>query len=720
VTSLFDPASVAVIGASENKSKWGYWLAAGALRGRHRRTVTLVNRSGGAIDGVDFVPALDTPVDLAVISVPAAGFLAAVTSALEAGASAVVGVTAGVPAADAEQARLLVRESGARLLGPNCMGVASAADELQLLWGDLPAGSIGLLSQSGNLAIELGMIARRSGLGFSRFASLGDALDLSAVDLLPEVAEGARAVALYLEDVGDGRAFVDTAAELVRGGTPVVLLTAGRSAAGARAAASHTGALASDSRILEVACRAAGVILVDSPTKLLEMTRVSAAMVPGRQWWPAGTRVGIVADGGGHGVIAADLAAARGLSVPALRPQTQSAIAAMLPPTASATNPVDLAGGGERDLRTYAAVPRVLADSGDVDAVLVTGYFGGYAADLGGDYVEREGSVADALAEVSGTVPVVVHSMAADSVTGERLSAGGVPVWFAVEDAISALASRAPADPAPRVDPQPPVAADADPYWAGRALLAEAGVECARALEAGTLDEVRKAGAELGFPLVLKAMGLAHKSDVGGVALGLETPDALGQACADMLARLDPVAFSVEEMVPAQDTIEMIVGARRDPRFGPVVLAGFGGVLTEVLDDSAVDLAPVTRDRALAMLDRLRGVRLLDGFRGGPAVSRSALADVIVAVSRIAAAHPEIAEFDVNPVLVGAGHAVALDAHLAVASVGPRDEARRQLPASGSVASVGPRDEARRQLPASGSVASVGPTDSAGRTMVAS
>jgi acetate---CoA ligase (ADP-forming) len=667
-SSLFNPSSVAVIGASENKSKWGYWLAKGALSGRHRRQVTLVNRTGGAIDGVPFVPTLNTTIDLAVISVPAPGFVDAVAASLEAGASAVVGVTAGVAAADAQQARSLVRGSGARLLGPNCMGVASAADDLQLLWGDLPPGEIGLLSQSGNLAIELGMIARRTGLGFSRFASLGDALDLSAVDLLPLVADGAQAVALYLEDIGDGRAFVDAAGALVAAGTPVVLLTAGRSTAGARAAASHTGALASDLRILEAACRAAGVFLVDSPTKLLEMTRVGVTTRTGRQWWPAGTRVGIVGDGGGHGVIAADLAAAAGLDVPSLSPQTQSAILALLPPTASATNPVDLAGGGERDLATYARVPRLLAESGEVDAVLVTGYFGGYSADLGGEYVEREGAVADDLATVARDLTVVVHSMAADSVTGDRLRAGGVPAWFAVEDAIAALASNGPTGAAPRVSPQEPIGPDADSYWAGRRLLAEAGVATAHAVHASTVDEVRKAGAELGFPLVLKALGLAHKSDAGGVVLGLETPDALANACDDMVARLDPPGFSVEEMVPARDGIEMIVGARRDPRFGPVVLVGFGGVLTEALDDSAVDLAPVSRERAAAMIARLRGAALLNGFRGRPPVDRDALADVIVAVSRIAAAHPEIAEFDVNPVLVTPGGTVALDAFAQVAS----------------------------------------------------
>lgn len=664
--TLFNPKSVAIIGASEDRSKWGYWLSVGALRGRDHRRVTLVNRRAGSIEGVHFVPTLDgEAIDLAVISVPAAGFVVAVTAALAAGASALIGVTAGVPAADVAQALSLVRAAGASLLGPNCMGVASAADDLQLLWGDLPSGEIGLLSQSGNLAIELGMIARRAGLGFSRFASLGDARDLTAVDLLPAIAEGASAVAMYLEDVGDGRALVEKTQALVDSGTPVVLLTAGRSAAGAKAAASHTGALATGSSVLAAACRAAGAVLVNTPTELLEATRVSSAAKRGRRWQPVGPRIGIVGDGGGHGVIAADLAESVGLRTPTLSAALQERILAQLPPTASALNPIDLAGGGERDLDTYADVSRELATSGEVDAVVLTGYFGGYASDLGGEHAAREEAVADRIASIAAEtgVPVVVHSMAADSATCERLRAGGVPTWFGIEHAVSALASRRPAPAAARVPAEPPIKAGRDPYWAARDLLGDAGVRFPRAIAASSQADVERAGADVGFPCVLKALGVAHKSDVGGVALRLATVDQLAAAHAGMAARLAPAWFSVEEMIAASG-VEMIVGARHDPRFGPVVMAGLGGVLAEAFTDTAVELAAVSLEQAEAMVSRLRGIELLRGFRGSKPLDVTALADVIVAVSRVAAAHPEIAELDVNPVLVTEDGVVALDAHL--------------------------------------------------------
>jgi acyl-CoA synthetase (NDP forming) len=202
-----------------------------------------------------------------------------------------------------------------------------------------------------------------------------------------------------------------------------------------------------------------------------------------------------------------------------------------------------------------------------------------------------------------------------------------------------------------------------DPYWAARDLLGGAGVRFPRAIPASSITELERAADDVGFPCVLKALGVAHKSDVGGVALRLETFEHLAAAHAEMAERLAPAWFSVEEMVAASG-VEMIIGARNDPRFGPVVMAGLGGVLAEAFADTAVELAAVTREQAEAMVSRLRGIELLRGFRGSKALDVAALADVIVAVSRVAAAHPEIAALDVNPVLVTEDGVIALDAHL--------------------------------------------------------
>jgi acyl-CoA synthetase (NDP forming) len=654
--ALFAPDSVAVVGASQAPAKWGYHLSRGALAGRATRRVHLVNRRGGELDGVAFAPSLAAvgePVELVVVAVPPESFTSTVDEALAVGARAVVGVTAGLPAASVAQVAQRVRAAGAVLLGPNCMGVYDAATDLRLLWGDLPAGQIALVSQSGNLALELGAIAARGGLGFSRFASLGDAADVSAVELLRAVTrhEGTRSIALYLESVGDGRALLAAAAEAVAAGQPVALLAAGASAVGARAAHSHTGALATDARVLAAACRDAGIIVVDTPTALIEATRVSAL---GR-WRPAGRRLGIVGDGGGHGIVAADLATAANLDVVTFSPGLTADLASHLPATAATANPVDLAGGGERDLTSYARVVEAVAASGEVDAVLLTGYFGAYA-EQDPALAATEARVADAIGAAA--VPVFTHTIAPASATADRLRAAGVPVWSAVEHAVRAVA--AVAQPLAITAPPAPDLAMGVHKAAVRRQLEAAGVRFARSMPASALDEAQRAASRLGYPVVLKVAGLAHKSDVGGVALELAQPSALAAAWAAMTARLGADRpYTVEEMLDARDGIEMIVGTRRDPSFGPVVVVGFGGVLAELIDDTAVALAPVDRATAQSMVDRLRGAALLRGYRGRPPVDEEALLDVVVAVSRVPA------ELDLNPVLVRPCGAVVLDLHVA-------------------------------------------------------
>jgi acyl-CoA synthetase (NDP forming) len=643
---LFEPASVAIIGASARPGTWGHTLATGALAGRADRPVHLVNPRGGILDGTPFASALTEHADLVVIATPPEHFESAVDAALDAGAQAIVGVTAGVSPAVQQAVTARVKEHGAVLLGPNCMGVADPGTRLSLLWGDLPAGDIALLSQSGNLAIELGAIARRAGLGFARFASLGNAADVTAVDLIPLLAghERTRAIALYLEDVGDGRALL-AAAEAAQ--KPVVLLAAGRSAAGAAAARSHTGALATNSAVLAAACREAGIRLVRTPTELIEATRAGRPATEIRT-------VGIVADGGGHGVIAADLASAAGVEVPRFGDALRERLAALLPPTSATGNPVDLAGGGERDITSYASVVRAVLASGEVDAALLTGYFGGYGT-------AAESAVAAELAAVRESTgrPLFVHSVAPESAAAGMLTAAGVPVWGAIEYAVGALGQRrmprstGPALPTQDLTGEPG-------YFGARAALTAAGVSFAEARPAGTLDEILDAAGRIGYPVALKATGHAHKTEAGGVALGLAGPAELAAAYRRMNVSSP---FSVEAMVDTNDGVELIVGGRRDPHFGPVVLVGAGGVLTELVADTAVRLAPIGTDTAYEMVAELRVAALLAGFRGRAPVAVGALAELIATVSRLIAAYPRIRELDLNPVLVTSTGTVALDAH---------------------------------------------------------
>ncbi|MFE7119770.1 acetate--CoA ligase family protein [Streptomyces sp. NPDC057654] len=671
--ALFSPRAVAVVGASDDQSKYGNWISVQALRMSGERPVHLVNRRGGPVLGRPAYRSLAEipgPVDLVVIAVPAAGFEAAVEEALAVGARAVVGITAGFGELGADgkvrEAALAerVRAAGAVLLGPNCLGVLDSTSGLYLASNTLPAGPVGLISQSGNMALELSAFLTGRGLGFSRFASLGNQADLNAADLVRAYAahDGTELIAVYCEDFGDGRAFVAAASEAVAAGKPVVLLTVGGSAASVRGAKSHTGALTSDTSVIDAACRAAGVDRVNSPR---EMADLLAAL---HRFGPApARRVAVLADGGGHASVACDVAETCGLSVPEFAPATADALRAGLPPSAGVGNPVDLAGAGEQDIASFARTLDVLLADPDTDSVLVTGYFGGY-----GTYGEALGARETATARAMGESvrrhgrPVVVHTMCADSPAADELRAQGVPVFGAVEDAartLGMLARRAAPVAASRPIPVAPPPAD-DGYWSARELIRTAGVAFPAARLVRSADDAADAARAIGGPVVLKALGLLHKSDSGGVALGLRDEESVRAAHADMARRLDPPGFCVEAMADLGDGVELIVGVQRDPRFGPVAMVGLGGVATEVLRDVVFALAPVTPAHARAVLGELRAAALLRGVRGRPAVDLDALAAAVATVTEVAAAHPEITELEVNPLLATADGCLGLDARI--------------------------------------------------------
>jgi acetate---CoA ligase (ADP-forming) len=674
VDALFAPRSVAVVGASDDTRKWGNWLARGALRGAHRRPAYLVNRRAGTVLGQATFPSLaelPAPADLVVIAVPASGLDAAVDSALAAGARAIVAITAGTPEspdAAATQASLAarVRAAGAVLLGPNCLGVMDAGESLELATADLPAGAIGLISQSGNLALELALLAARDGLGFSRFASLGNQADLGATELVRALATHGptRLIALYLEDFRDGRAFARAAAESEK---PVVALAIAGGAVTTRAVASHTGALASDDAAIDALLQAAGVHRVRTPQELIDVSSILLRCRP-----MGGRRVMVLADGGGHGSIAAAESQRHGLTLPELSAGLQGSLRAGLPDAAAVSNPVDLAGGAEQDLHTFDRVAHAVLDSGEADGLLVTGYFGGYA-EYGPEVAAEELRAAAAISDVAAATyrPIVVHTMFGAGAAAAALRETGVPVYATIEQATAALARLAPRPPAGEIPglpapAQPIEAAVADNYGRARQLLAAGGVPFVASRTVGADREaVLATAAELGYPVVLKALGQLHKSDAGGVALGLSDPIALGAAHTELVQRLGSERFSVERMAPTGDGAELLIGTRWDPRLGPIALVGAGGLYAEVLRDTAVALAPIDPAAAGVLIASLRIAPLLTGARGRPALDLDAAAQALSALSHVAAAHPELVELEVNPLLVLPTGALALDARFA-------------------------------------------------------
>jgi acyl-CoA synthetase (NDP forming) len=676
---LFAPTSVAVLGASTDPSKWGNWLARNALRGAHRRPVHLINRRGGEIDGHPLLASLADAggqVETVVVSVPEAGLEQAVEESLAQGARALIVITAGLAEtgeAGRTRERALVarvRGAGAVMLGPNCIGVYDALSEFHVSSNAYPAGPVGLISQSGNLSIELGMLLERCGLGLSRFASIGNQADVRLPDLVEHLAghEPTRAIAIYAEDVADGRAFVEAARAAARQ-KPVVLLNSGRSAAGARGAASHTGALVTSDAVIAAACREAGVVRVDSPGEL-----VDACLAFVRSPRARGRRVAVLADGGGHGSVAADLLTAGGLEVPTFSAGLMTLIEPQLLQAGGIANPIDIIDGAD-GLASFTGIARTVLASGEVDALMLTGYFGGYAL-YSDEYRSDEPREASALAALQGELdrPIVVHSLFADAVgDGTDLRARGLAAYERCEQAARACAALAtPAPAAGRALPQAAVPLGGTPgYVEARALLLESGLAYGAGGPARDADEAVALADELGlYPATLKAVdaSLVHKSDAGGVRVGLADATDLRQAALDMIERLSPGLLFVERTADARDGVELVVGATRDARFGAIVLVGLGGILIETLRDTALALAPLDAAAAERLLRSLRVAPLLDGVRGRPAVDVAAAARAVVALGDAMAAHPEIAELEVNPLLVTPRGAIALDARIALGS----------------------------------------------------
>ncbi|MCE7006758.1 acetate--CoA ligase family protein [Kibdelosporangium philippinense] len=648
-----DPRSVAVVGASDHPAKWGHWLGRGALTGAHRRTVYMVNAKADTVLGQPAYKRLgDLPEvpDLVVLAVPVTDSV--VDEAITLGVRGVLDISAGRASSKDVAAR--VRAAGVRMIGPNCLGLYDGSADLRLAWGTFTGGSLGIVSQSGQLGVEIANLAASLGVGVSRFVSVGDQVDVTVNDVLADLVdhEPTRAVALYAEDFGDGRALIGAIADLWAAGKPTLVLTVGASAAGRETAQSHTGALTAPLDVVDAACRAAGAIRVRTPAELASVAHfVLSTKVNG-------DRVAILTDSGGQGAIAADIASAADLQVPRLSEELTAEISRWLPERASSRNPVDLAGVGEQDLSVYSRIATALATSGEIDAVLITGYFGSYGVDIP-QLCTRELDVVQELAASGGTI--VVHSMAADGPTVDALRANGIPVFRDVDTTLVALRGGARAA---RTEPRkiPEVSRltgeVGSGYLAARELLADAGVSFPPCAQVDGVVQIPG----LQAPYVLKADWLTHKTEVGAVVLGLPDEAAVADAHGQLVARLGAGRYVVEEMDVRPDAIELIIGAHRDASFGPVVMVGAGGVTTELDRDTSVELAPVDIEHALAMVRRLRCAPLLDGWRGRPAVDVQGVAEVIVAVSELIAAREDIAELELNPVRVTADGPLAVDA----------------------------------------------------------
>lgn len=664
LSSFRDPSSVAVVGATDDQAKWGYWLARGALSGREHRQVWLVNRSATHVQGdlafasVSVLP--QTP-DLVVLCVPAAHVSAVIEESLDRGVRAFLAITAGV---DDETLLARLQAVGARIVGPNSLGLYDAATNLQLAWGHFEPGKLAIISQSGQLGSEIANLAARAGLGVSRFVSVGNQLDVQASELLDDLVDhdATELVALYLESFSGGEQLIETLRRLRAAGKQTLILATGASEGSQRLAASHTGSMTSTLDAVDAACRSAGAVRVSTPTELVDLARY-LNVAPS----PRGRRVAVVSDSGGQGGVAADVVAAVGLDTPVFSDELQKSLAEVLPAGASVANPIDLAGAGEADLHTYAELCERLVASGEVDAVLLSGYFGCYGEDAA-SIVSIELDVVDRLGRLveQGTIPLIVHTMSAGSAAVVRMWEHHIPAFGAVEVALGALAhahhlSQHPGRTAKAELPDQDHAVRPG-YWAAREFLAAASIPMPAAAVVQNTDDVAAAAAGLSAPFVLKAGWLAHKSEHGGVVLGLKDVAELKAAFDDMRGRLGVGEYVVEEQDRSANVVEVLVGARRDRDFGPMITVGAGGTEAELWRDVSLEVAPVDRAVADEMITSLRSHALLNGWRGRPAVDMKSLAEIVVTVSQLLCADPLIADLELNPVRVSPDGVLVVDA----------------------------------------------------------
>jgi acetate---CoA ligase (ADP-forming) len=679
---FFEARSVAVIGASSRRGTIGGELFRNILDGEYEGAAYPVNRNGEPVAGVHGYEAIaDVPdaVDLVVVCVPAAAVLDAVQSALNAGVKAACVISAGfaeVGSVGEERQRALlamIRAHGARLVGPNCLGISSACVRLNATFASraAPPGNIGFSSQSGALGLALLEACESRGLGLSAFVSIGNKADVSSNDLLEwwEEDPATDVVLLYLESFGNPRRF-GTLARRVARTKPILAVKSGTTGAGARAASSHTAALAGSETAVDALFHQAGVIRATSLEELIDVATLLAT-----QPMPRGRRVAILTNAGGLGILCADACEAAGLELPHLGEETIRQIESLVPAEASLANPVDMLGSATDD--SYRAVlPALLADPG-IDAVISL-------------FVPAVSASAQA---VAAAVAEVCTSAGADKpVLAVVMSAEGIPMPLRAENSVAAFtypesAARALGRAAERADwlrrPQGTVLdvagidrdaasevvekalATGEGRWLEpdetRKLLLAYGIPLVGEATAASADEAVSAAQALGFPVVVKsAIAGAHKTETGGIALDLTTEEAVRSA----FKRIgSPVV--VQSMISGGT--ELLAGVVQDPVFGPLVAFGPGGVLAELIGQASFRIAPLTDVDAGELVGEGKAGRLVRGFRGAPRSDVAALADLMHRLSCLGVDVPAVAELDLNPVLGLPDGCVAVDARVRVA-----------------------------------------------------
>jgi len=705
LTPFFNPKSVAVVGASSREEAVGHALLKnllyGEMHGSEREAgfggkVYAVNHKGGEILGqpvYESLTAIGEPADLVLIAIPPRFVKGVIEEAGGLGTKAIIVISAGFGEMGDEGKALqdevakLANSHGMRVIGPNCLGVIRPDTKLNASFGATapPPGGIGLLSQSGALVTGFISYAQREEFGLSAAVSLGAKCDVDDQDILRwfDADPQTKAIALYVEALRDSEKFLSVAKEVSQS-TPIVAIKGGTTAAGAKAASSHTGALAGAAAAYSAAFAQAGVLQASHLGEFSAWARALAQQPPAR-----GNRVAVITNAGGPGVLASDACSRHGLELATLSVATMKALDEVMPAVWSRNNPVDVIGDATPE--RYRDALKILGAADEVDGVVVIMTRQAMTAPM-----ETADAIIEAQQGDDWDKPLVASFIGLiGTEVGSRLDAHGIPEFNMPELAVTAMGALAqrgawlrredpePVDvsahPAPDLDTAKQLVADAleaghanTDLALARRILEAAGIRYNRS---GTADDVDGAIAEaekIGYPVVVKLISndVIHKSDVGGVVLDVVGADGVREACASIRENVEkhqPGAkidgFTIEEQVKGT---EVIVGMSRDPNFGPLMMVGMGGVFVEVYKDVSFRLLPLTRRDALDMIGEIQAQPLLDGARNRPVLDRGELAEVLLRISDLVQATDDIAELDLNPLVITTGGLVAIDARVIV------------------------------------------------------
>lgn len=692
--ALFRARHVAVIGASRRPNTIGYQIVDNLLRHGYTGVIYPVNPGAQAVHSIAAYPsvlAIPGEVDMAVVVVPKEQVIDVVDECGEKGVKGLVVISAGFKEVGGEgtlrEERLLQRAEkyGMRMVGPNCMGILNTEPRYRLNATFAPSfpppGQTCFLSQSGAMGVTILDYAQEYGIGIHHFASVGNKADINGNDLLEhwENDPGAKVVLMYLENFGEPRRFTRLARRITRS-KPIVVVKSGRTKSGARAAASHTGALAGVDVAIDALLAQCGVLRAESVQELFDI-----AMALEEQPIPQGNRVAIVTNAGGPGIMIADACESNGLEVTELSPETQAKLREVFPAEASVRNPVDMIASANPE--SYKVALATVLDDPNVDAAIAA-----FVPPLGVQQVD----VAAAIVEVyqgrkPADKPILSVLMGRHGFPEGRaeLNEAGLPTYTFPESAARALSSMVryrqwldtPAEePATfKVDRKRAEAILNGALADGRDRLKEHealdlleayGIPVVQHRLCTTHAEAREAAETCGYPVVLKgvAAGVVHKTDVGAVRVDIRTPEELDNAFGDMIRRMGEAHLDVEGILVEKFISggrETIIGMTTDPSVGPILMFGVGGIYVEALKDVSFRLAPVTEHDAREMMDSIRGAKLLQEYRGG-AVDRDAVVEAIQRISQLVGDHPQIAELDINPFLAFDQGGLAVDGRVSL------------------------------------------------------